>query len=36
MTNMMDDFTIEITCEEVYTEDGYVGCEPEPTEWEAF
>ncbi len=32
---MMDDFTM-VTCEEVYTEDGYVGCEPEPAEWEAF
>lgn len=32
---MMDDFTI-VTCEEVYTEDGYIGHEPEPTEWEAF
>lgn len=36
MTNMMDDFTIEITCEEVYTENGYTGREPEPTEWEEF
>lgn len=33
---MYDDFDTNVTCEEVYTEDGYVGCEPEPTEWEAF
>lgn len=33
---MYDDFDITVTCEEVYTEDGYVGCELEPTEWEAF
>lgn len=36
MKNMMDNFTTEITCEEVYTEDGYKGYEPEPTEWEEF
>ena len=33
---MYDDFDITVTCEEVYTEDGYVGREPESTEWEAF
>lgn len=33
---MMDDFIITITCEEVYTENGYVGYEPQPEESEAF
>lgn len=33
---MYDDFDITVTCEEVYTEDGYVGCEPAPAESEPF
>ena len=32
---MMDDFTM-VTFEEVYTEGGYVGCEPVPAESEPF
>ncbi len=33
---MMDDFTMEVTCEEVYGEYGYTGQAEEPTEWEVF
>jgi len=32
---MMDDFTM-VTCEEVYTEDGYKGYDPQPEESEVF
>ncbi len=34
-TKMMDDFMMEVTCEEVYTENGYKGYEV-PTESEPF
>ena len=33
---MMDDFMMEVGCEEVYGEDGYHGQEPAPAEWEPF
>lgn len=33
---MYDDFDITVTCEEVYTEDGYKGYEPQPEESEVF
>jgi len=33
---MYDDFDITVTCEEVYTEDGYKGYEPQPEESELF
>jgi hypothetical protein len=34
--NYLDDFNANVTCEEVYTEDGYKGTENEATEWEVF
>lgn len=34
--NYLDDFNANVTCEEVYTEDGYKGYEPQPEESEVF
>lgn len=34
--NYLDDFNVNVTCEEVYTEDGYKGIENKTTEWEVF
>ena len=34
--NYLDDFNANVTCEEVYTENGYKGTENEATEWEVF